>query len=111
MSKTLVAIALACALAPALAFADESTAPPNPQRAQTPGNGPTIVHGHHRYRHMSRGEDAKAERAAAEAGRAGYDAGATGAGDMSRPTWSGPSYSPYANLIPGPAPAGETTAQ
>lgn len=107
MFKTLMAISVGCglALAPALSFADESTMPPNPERAQTPGNGPSVAYGHrHHYRHMSR-MSGKEERAAAEAEHAGYDASPTGANDMSRPTWSGPSYSPYANMIPGPAPA------
>jgi hypothetical protein len=88
----------ALTLAPALAFADESTTPPSPDRVQTPGNGPTISQHHRR---VSRRMDVESARAASESEHTGYDS----AGEMARPAWSGPSYSPYANMMPGGASA------
>ena len=53
MLKIMAAIGLASALtlAPALAFADESTTPPSPDAVKSPGNGPDVMPKHHHHRH------------------------------------------------------------
>jgi hypothetical protein len=59
MLKIIAAIGLACSLmlAPALAFADESTTPPKADTVKTPGNGPDVKPKHHRHskkKHMAK---------------------------------------------------------
>jgi hypothetical protein len=116
MLKSVSAIALGSALllAPALARADQSTEPPSPYTVKEPGNGPTI---HRQWRHhtANNGAARQEKRAAAEtpiANGPGFDAGYSAPGQFQYSTtganggvFSGPSSSPYANMIPGPAPA------
>jgi hypothetical protein len=53
MLKIIAAIGLGSALllAPAIAFADESTTPPKPTTVKTPGNGPDVKPMHHHHHH------------------------------------------------------------
>ena len=116
MLKSISAIALGSALllAPVLALDDQSTEPPSPNTVKEPGNGPTI---HRQWRHhaANNGEGWQERRAAAEtpiANGPGFDAGYSSPGQFQYSTtgasggvFSGPSWSPYANMIPGPASA------
>jgi hypothetical protein len=53
MLKIMAAVGLTSALllAPALAFADESSTPPSPDAVKTPGNGPDVMPKHHHHHH------------------------------------------------------------
>jgi hypothetical protein len=107
MLKSISAIVLGSALllAPALAQADQSTEPASPYTVKTPGNGPTA---HPQYWRDDAANGMVERRSAAEdpafGGPAGPMFGGPGYRYDADGVWSGPSYSPYANMYRGPAP-------
>lgn len=72
MLKIIAAIGLGSALvlAPAVAFADESTTPPKADTVKTPGNGPDVKPKHHHHskkKHMAKKPTEAPDAAPAEA--------------------------------------------